>query len=520
MSFLLSLFFGALTLRAISHSECDDPLTGFFIKRSHCSFFTFPPFGKELPSSVRSLEITQSKITYLGEKAFKGLTILNNLNLGSNEITSIGENLFKDLKNLRVLNLEKNMIRVIKKNMFDGLESLERLYLDDNSIERIEEAAFANLKLLNFLSLHYNRLAAMPYCADFCLPNLTYLNLGGNKLGSVDGSFLKEHIKLTELYLYNCSIESVSDGAFSSLSALTLLNLHYNKITKICGETFKGLHKLQLLNLLDNKIKSVSSQAFSMLGKLTYLNLYKNPITEIGPNAFSSSFNFTHLVIGLDKTFLCCSRVTYSFLNFPDLLCTHNGAHKAFSKISSKECNSNHLSSDDGVVPLIPFIPHEAQVASNSVKKIRRIRKNLKDGRNFKELKSSPNYDYSVVDTCKIDTQERINSNFRKKHGLNQGEAKEEVTAGRKTLKKNDRSTKKGVLATSRNGNLLKYALIISCPSVAIILVVSVLAVYYRKRKGKVVEKLCHRKAQRQGTFLVNPTFKPADAEHLNISIA
>jgi hypothetical protein len=78
----------------------------------------------------------------------------------------------------------------------------------------------------------------------------------------------------------------------------------------------------------------------------------------------------------------------------------------------------------------------------------------------------------------------------------------------------------KGVLATSRNGNLLKYALIISCPSVAIILVVSVLAVYYRKRKGKVVEKLCHRKAQRQGTFLVNPTFKPAGAEHLNISIA
>jgi hypothetical protein len=138
-------------------------------------------------------------------------------------------------------------------------------------------------------------------------------NAGGknNSFKKLENNGFKEFKELTFLYLSNCKIHEVAEGAFNESSKLSLLNLANNRIKNLHRNTFKPLIylqnlylssnklvkldpdlfrknlKIQTLHLSGNKIERIPSELFKPLSKLNELDLSNNQIYSIGREAFS-----------------------------------------------------------------------------------------------------------------------------------------------------------------------------------------------------------------------------------------
>ena len=139
------------------------------------------------------------------------------------------------LVNLRELSIAgtfdaENFNFDLLKNLCKKLENLKIVLKD------LDEKSF--LKLFDGCNF--------PYLEHF---TLRFLNVKRLK---------KEHINrftsLKELYIFDCSIESIETDSFSNLEQLFWLNLSRNKIEFIGENSFSSLKNLQVLDLAENKL--------------------------------------------------------------------------------------------------------------------------------------------------------------------------------------------------------------------------------------------------------------------------
>jgi hypothetical protein len=113
-----------------------------------------------------------------------------------------------------------------------------------------------------------------------------------NKFPEIDGKMFRNMTNLTELTLYNCSIESIDQNAFTNLKALETLRLADNKLTKLDENIFRNLVNLRDLNLIQNQITELPQNLLKNSRNLTYFWMGENKIQEI-PRGFFD--NFTEL---------------------------------------------------------------------------------------------------------------------------------------------------------------------------------------------------------------------------------
>lgn len=136
------------------------------------------------------------------------------------------------------------------------------------------------------------------------------LYLSGNNIQKINEGDFDRYVRLENLYIDNCKLETVDRIAFKYLRQLSYIDLSYNRVTYIENDLFRNntklaevvlngnqlqSHKLspilisasiQSLKLRNCGIREISSFTFSQLEKLRQLDLSENNILTISDGAF------------------------------------------------------------------------------------------------------------------------------------------------------------------------------------------------------------------------------------------
>lgn len=290
--------------------------------------------------SLEMIDMSFSKINFIQNGAFAGLSKLKKLTLRGNRIQMLDEYIFKDNLLLQVLDLSQNRIRYLQDGPFKFLPNLKMLNISynkltsanlgvrfqvttrlavidfsGNNIETVTADDFFTVqrweyvpKSLNFSNCHLKYIEAD---AIRSMKNLEFLGLANNKnitfenistyldaLSSVtlkilDLSFVNithklnvseltsENLRLLSLHELVLAGNGLSKIDVNLLSYLTIrrLDLSYNSFNEI-GEGIASLTHLKYLDLSHNLISSVSELFKDNLGNLEYLKLSNNLLTN------------------------------------------------------------------------------------------------------------------------------------------------------------------------------------------------------------------------------------------------
>ncbi|GAB6031128.1 LRRCT [Chamberlinius hualienensis] len=93
-------------------------------------------------------------------------------------------------------------------------------------------------------------------------------------------------VNLQKLYVSECKIRKIDDGAFKHLANLVELDLGDNLLISVPTETFEDYPELRRLNLNKNSIRRIETMAFIKLPNLSDLELSNCHIEYLGPKAF------------------------------------------------------------------------------------------------------------------------------------------------------------------------------------------------------------------------------------------
>ena len=209
-------------------------------------------FPEDLPSSLETLVVTGSNLTFLNSSQLTSLTRLTHLDLSNNSLVAIAEDALTGLP-LTTLHLQDNQ-------------------LDDDVLSalppQLEELSLAN----NYLQLNWSQ-----------------LNNGTN------GSHPLPWPSLHTLDLSYNDITDLPPGSFRGLQALTYLNLSHNQLTYLEGT--ESLSQLEHLDLSYNALEEVASDALAGLGALQWLDLAYNPLSVLPPHLLQDLASLTWLCL-------------------------------------------------------------------------------------------------------------------------------------------------------------------------------------------------------------------------------
>lgn len=126
--------------------------------------------------SLRSLYLTDNKISLFGYNVFDDLTDLNFLSLDSCcvGVMQLQPGIFKNLKNLTTLMIENTGMQNFSKEVFGSLTKLQKLQLDHNVMQQIDVEALQSLPNLQYLDMR--RVPLSCTCENSMLKNWTENN--------------------------------------------------------------------------------------------------------------------------------------------------------------------------------------------------------------------------------------------------------------------------------------------------------------------------------------------------------
>ncbi|XP_074866462.1 vasorin [Carettochelys insculpta] len=287
----------ALALGCPTGCQCSQPQVVFCAgRRSH-------EVPRGLPPDTTSLYAFENGITALGDGSFRGLPVLQQLDLSQNEIAALQGDVFQPLSSLVNLDLSSNQLREITNETFRGLRRLERLYLERNQIQHIHPAAFDTLENLLELKLQHNQLRSVP---PLNLPSLLLLDVSHNAITALEAGAFRagnlESLRVAGLGLSRLDEElfeslenlhelDVSDNALGSVPAvlrrlrgLTKLSLAGNaRIAQLRAEDFGALRNLQELDISNLNLNTIPRDFFSGLPRLRAVTAAENPFNCVCP---------------------------------------------------------------------------------------------------------------------------------------------------------------------------------------------------------------------------------------------
>ncbi|NXA84656.1 NYX protein, partial [Thryothorus ludovicianus] len=166
----------------------------------------------EIAASTISLNLSNNYLRILNTNAFRNLTFLHSLWLDGNNLTFLTPGTFHALSRLQELHLSRNSrLTYLHANTFRGLSNLISLDLSHCNIFEIHPLLFSHLPSLERLDLASN--------------NMRYVPQAFRNLSSLS--------RLSNLYLNNNQISSISDSAFLYLNKLHFLHLSRNNLSSL-----------------------------------------------------------------------------------------------------------------------------------------------------------------------------------------------------------------------------------------------------------------------------------------------
>lgn len=205
---------------------------------------------------------------------------VKSLDLSNNKITSIGHGDLRGCVNLRALMLQSNGINRIEEGAFSSLRSLEHLDLSDNHLSALSFSWFrplSSLKYLNLLENPYRTLGKTPLFYN--LTNLQTLRVGN--VATFSGIRRLDFAGLTsldELEIKALSLQNYDSQSLKSIQNIHHLTLHLSQsdfLLAIFADILSSVGYLELrdINVANFRFSELSAEEInSPMKKLAFRN--------------------------------------------------------------------------------------------------------------------------------------------------------------------------------------------------------------------------------------------------------
>ncbi|XP_015111688.1 uncharacterized protein LOC107037579 [Diachasma alloeum] len=154
-----------------------------------------------LPAGVEFTCVGISTLHQKFDKAYKNTTAIT---IQDSNLMVIPDNQFSTFgTTLKSLDIHESRIRTIETNAFWGLVYLEKLSLWGNNLTWVPADWFTHLTNLRTLDISFNSLYAIDYNIYYKLPNLNTLNIANNKLKIIDYNLIPAMTQLRKFKFGN-----------------------------------------------------------------------------------------------------------------------------------------------------------------------------------------------------------------------------------------------------------------------------------------------------------------------------
>ncbi|GFT36048.1 toll-like receptor Tollo [Nephila pilipes] len=242
------------------HSEALKNCTNLLELHLNVNKLTEVPKTLKFLQQLRSLDISNNRISVINNASYQGLRVLYSLSLAGNSIGNLSKGVFEDLPSIRVLNLADNNVQSIEQGTFDEVPELHALRLDSNLISDIN-SLFINLHDMLMLNISANRISWFDYAL---IPiGLQWLDVHDNQIETLGNYYdLESVLKLRTL---DASYNKITDIEASSLpNSIEILFLNNNLVKNIRPFTFLGKQNLTRVELKSNYLETLEMNAFRL----------------------------------------------------------------------------------------------------------------------------------------------------------------------------------------------------------------------------------------------------------------
>lgn len=237
---------------------------------------------------------------------------METLDLSGNYLSHSIPNYLQNWVNLKTLNLSNNLYDTWTTNGHSYV--IRNLDLSKNKISVIDERAFTTMPNLRFLDLSENRINDLPPEVFSEAHNLDSLILSRNYFSDVPGF---QSPSLRSLHLSSCQIANINVDSLVGMGSLLEIDLSINQLEEIPDNL--ASYTLQELNLSYNSINSLTDGTFSSLPHLAVLDLRGNEFRDVWSTSHFASNPFLREVYVKGNRWSCEGfsvnlLLTYEFL--------------------------------------------------------------------------------------------------------------------------------------------------------------------------------------------------------------
>ncbi|XP_055545827.1 uncharacterized protein LOC129730490 [Wyeomyia smithii] len=157
--------------------------------------------------------------------------------------------------------------------------STQVLDMSGNNLQILPKETFSRANLLNLQKLYLRncRLGQIDDGAFAGLTNLVELDLSLNLLTAIPSASFLYIASLRDLTLARNHIQKIESHAFRNVTSLNKLDLSYCGIQTIAPQAFEGLSSLHSLKLNGNQLSELRPKTIETLSKLHGVELHENP---------------------------------------------------------------------------------------------------------------------------------------------------------------------------------------------------------------------------------------------------
>lgn len=236
---------------------------------------------------IQDVDFSFNKIKHIETACFTNASEMLSLNLSNNHLADIPNRTFQFLQSLKILSLSNNKIEHVDALTFRGLRALVELDLSGNKFTKLNPDAFEELPVIS-LNVSHNQLTKITAKLFEHIRQLQILDISYNNITDLNGLLVGNNITgLTELYVSNNHIKSISKLASANFTQLIRLDVSKNEISQLDGNIFYNFIKLVVINLSCNPIKKLNPLTFAKHANILYLNLSQTNLLSIESKTFS-----------------------------------------------------------------------------------------------------------------------------------------------------------------------------------------------------------------------------------------